>query len=137
VVDNLTDDGFPWLLVVVAGLIVLLCLGVAYGLWRGRRHSRERVEVHAELTAWLGSRLAELASRLDQLEGPVTATGRDDLGSRLRSAEAEGQGIAAALDDEPLDRIRIDAVAGRLATLDDEIAALRSDVGAAGVHRAD
>ena len=131
VVDRLTDDGFPWLLVVVGGLIVVLCLGVAYGLWRGRQHRRDRVEAPAELIAWLRTRLAEMVGRLAGLAGPVAGTGRDDLRTRLLDAQRESEAIAAVLQDEPVDRARIDAVAGRLATLDGELAALRTDVDAA------
>jgi len=131
VVDRLMGDGFPWLLVGVGGLIVIVCLGVAYGLWRGRQHRRRGADAPAELTAWLRTRLAEEAGRLGGLAQQVAGTRRDDLRSRLQDAEAEREAILAVLDDGPLDRARIDAVAGRLATLDGEVSKLCADVDAA------
>jgi hypothetical protein len=131
VVDRLTDDGFPWLLVVGAALIVAIAVGVGLGLWHRHRRRRERTELHPELTEWLRARLAHTGGELLVLREAVIHTDRDDLKTRVEAVAAEREALLAAVEHGPVDRPAMDLLAGRMAAVDSEISDLRGEVDAA------
>lgn len=129
-VEVATDKPFPWSMVVIGALIVLVGVGVLERV-RSRRQRRPNAANMDDLMQGLRTRVAAMEARITALQPLVQATGRRDITERAEAAMADREALDARLSAEVRGRSELDHAAGEVEALDGRLTQLERDVEAA------
>lgn len=131
IVDSLTAKPFPWLLAVLATIVVLVLGAFAGGLWTRHRRHHADAEALADLTAGLASRVNDLAPTIVSITDEVDIAGRPDLEERFARATGDYNELRDLLGSPLPTRAAVNEAAARVQHLTQDLAAVDTEVSAA------
>ncbi|HYN72673.1 MAG TPA: DUF6676 family protein, partial [Nakamurella sp.] len=122
--DVATDKPFPWSIVLIGAIILLIAAGIV-GRFRVR-HRRKPQDSAAltDLTRGLAERLDELGPALEALEPRVEATGREDIVEHFARAADQHEVLRQRLRAPLTSRAEVDEMASDVSRLDNRVRAI-------------
>jgi hypothetical protein len=116
--ESATAKGFPWPLVII-GMLVLVVIGaIAYGLIRRNRKKSADHEALADLTKGLQNRLQVLAPLMLTITSRIGLVDRPDLADRFNRAGADYTRLGGEVATPLTSRAEVDRAAAEVATVE-------------------
>jgi len=122
--DVATEKPFPWSIVVIGAIILLIAAGIVSRIRVRRRRMPQDSAALSDLTHGLAERLDELGPALEALEPRVEATGREDIVEHFTRAATQHEALRQRLRAPLTSRAEVDAMASDVSRLDDRVRAI-------------
>lgn len=119
-----TEKPFPWSIVLIGVIILLIVAGIVGRMRVHRRRKPEDAAALTDLAHGLAERLDELGPTLEALEPRVEATGREDMVEHFTRAADQHEVLRQRLRAPLMSRTEVDAMASDVSLLDDRVRAI-------------
>ncbi len=117
--DVATEKPFPWSIVLIGAIILVIAAGVVGRIRVGRRRTPQDPAEFADLTGGLAERLDELGPVLEALEPQVETAGREDIVEHLTWAANQHEELRRRLLVPLTSRTEVDEIASDVSRLDE------------------
>jgi hypothetical protein len=122
--DVATEKPFPWSILLIGGIILLIVAGIVGRMRVRRRRTPHDAEALTDLAHGLAERLDELGPTLEALEPRVEATGREDIVEHFTRAADLHEALRQRLREPLTSRTEVDAMASDVSRLGDRVRAI-------------
>ena len=122
--DVATEKPFPWSIVLIGAIILLIAAGIVSRMTVRRRRKPQDADALTDLTHGLAERLDELGPVLEALEPRVEATGREDIVEHFARAADQHEVLRQRLRAPLTSRTEVDEMASDVSRLDERVQAI-------------